>query len=143
MPVVGLYAATKWAVEALAETYRYDLKPCGIDVSIVQPGAYPTDFGSGSPFGADQDRANGYGVLAGALDGFVQRMRAAHDAPGAPDPQAVADAIVALVETPAGQRPPRVRVDASNEPFTAALNDAHAQIQRQVLQSLGMGALAD
>ncbi len=142
MPIVGLYAATKFAVEALAETYRYDLKGTGVDSVIVQPGAYPTEFGSGHPFGADQDRAKSY-PLAGALDAFVQRGTAMKSSPSAPNPQDVADAIVALVETPAGKRPPRVTVDASNSPFTPKLNEAHAEVQRQLLQALGMSALAD
>jgi NADP-dependent 3-hydroxy acid dehydrogenase YdfG len=143
MPIVGLYAATKFAVEALAETYRYDLKPTGVDVAIVQPGAYPTELGSANPFGADQDRAKGYGPLAGALDAFQQRAKTSRTAQNAPNPQQVADAIVALVETPQGQRPPRVVVDASNSPFTLQLNEAHAQAQRQLLQTIGMAALAD
>ena len=143
MPIVGLYAATKFAVEALAETYRYDLKPTGVDVAIVQPGAYPTELGSANPLGADQDRAKGYGQLAGALDAFQQRAKASRTTQNAPNPQQVADAIVALVETPQGQRPPRVVVDASNSPFTPQLNEAHAQAQRQLLQAIGMAALAD
>lgn len=142
MPVVGLYAATKFAVEALAETYRYDLKGTGVDSVIVQPGAYPTEFGSGNPFGAEQERAQGY-PLAGALDAFVARAKTARSAPSAPDPQEVADAIVTLVETEAGQRPPRVVVDASKSPFTPRLNDAHAAAQRELLTAFGMGALAD
>jgi NAD(P)-dependent dehydrogenase (short-subunit alcohol dehydrogenase family) len=142
-PVIGLYAASKWAVEALAETYRYDLKPCGIDVAIVQPGAYPTDFGSGDPSGADQERAKGYGAMASALERFGTQMQARRAAPNLPDPQQVADAVVALVEAPAGHRPPRVVVDASGSPFGPQLNDAHAQVQRQLLQAIGMGELAD
>jgi NAD(P)-dependent dehydrogenase (short-subunit alcohol dehydrogenase family) len=143
MPIVGLYAATKFAVEALAETYRYDLKSTGVDASIVQPGAYPTEFGSVDPLGADQDRAKGYGPLAGALDAFVERAKASRTAPNPANPQEVADAIVALVETPPGQRPPRVVVDASKSPFTPQLNESHAQVQRQLLQAIGMGSLAD
>lgn len=143
MPLVGLYAATKWAVEALAETYRYDLKSTGVDVSIVQPGAYPTELGSADPLGADQARAKGYGALANGAEAFRQRAAAMRADPNAADPQQVADAIVALVETPQGQRPPRVVVDASNSPFTPQLNEAHAQVQRQLLQAIGMGALAD
>lgn len=143
MPVVGLYAATKFAVEALAETYRYDLKATGVEASIVQPGAYPTEFGSVNPFGADQDRAKGYGPLAGALDAFVQRASSMKTAKAAPNPQEVADGIVALVETPVGKRPPRVIVDASKSPFTPRLNDAHAEVQRELFQAMGMGALAD
>jgi NAD(P)-dependent dehydrogenase (short-subunit alcohol dehydrogenase family) len=143
MPVVGLYAATKFAVEALAETYRYDLKATGVESTIVQPGAYPTEFGSVNPFGADQERAKGYGPLAGALEGFAQRARAMRTAPDAANPQEVADAIVALVETPHGQRPARVVVDASKGPYTPRLNEAHAEVQRELLQVFGMGALAD
>lgn len=143
MPVVGLYAATKWAVEALGETYRYDLKATGVDVTIVQPGAYPTEFGSGDPRGADQDRAAGYGPMAGALAAFLEWGKSLKASPNPANPQEVADAIVALVETPAGQRPPRVVVDHSKSPFTPKLNEAHADAQRALLQATGRGALAD
>lgn len=143
MPIVGLYAATKFAVEALAETYRYDLKATGVDSTIVQPGAYPTEFGSVNPFGADQDRAKGYGPLAGALDAFAARAKASKEAANGANPQEVADAIVALVEMAPGKRPPRVIVDAAQNPITPMLNDAHAQAQRQLLEMLGMGNLAD
>ncbi len=143
MPVVGLYASTKWAVEALAETYRYDLKPTGVEVSIVQPGAYPTELGSGDSLGADQARAQGYGPLAGALASFGERARAMKTSPDAADPREVADAIVKLVETPQGERPARVVVDASKSPFAGQLNEAHAQVQRQLLTAIGMGNLAD
>lgn len=143
LPIVGLYGATKFAVEALADTYRYELKACGVDVAIVQPGPYPTELGSGDPNGTDQPRAAGYGPLAGALDGFHARMRTNRASPNAPDPQQVADALVALVEAPAGQRPARVYVDAANGPFVPQLNDAHTTAQRQLLTAAGMAALAD
>ncbi len=143
MPLTGLYAASKFAVEALAETYRYDLKGCGVEVTIVQPGAYPTELGSGDPYGADQARAKGYGPMAGALDGFVAWAQSMKTDPNAPNPQQVADALVALVESPAGQRPARVVVDATNGPAVPRLNEAHAEVQRQLLQTMGMGALAD
>jgi NAD(P)-dependent dehydrogenase (short-subunit alcohol dehydrogenase family) len=143
MPLVGLYASTKWAVEALAETYRYELKATGVDVSIVQPGAYPTDLGSSDPLGADQERARGYGPMANAADAFQQRAAAMRTDPKAANPQQVADAIVALVETPQGQRPQRVVVDSEKSPFTPKLNEAHAEVQRQLLQAIGMGAFAD
>jgi NAD(P)-dependent dehydrogenase (short-subunit alcohol dehydrogenase family) len=143
MPLVGLYASTKWSEEALAETYRYELKATGVDVSIVQPGAYSTELGSSDPLGADQGRAKGYGPLVNAADAFLQRANAMRTDPKAPNPQQVADAIVALVEAPQGQRPPRVVVDSTNSPFTPKLNEEHAQVQRQLLQVIGMGALAD
>jgi NAD(P)-dependent dehydrogenase (short-subunit alcohol dehydrogenase family) len=142
MPVTGLYAATKFAVEALADTYRLELRPSGVEVAVVQPGAYPTELGA-DPVGADQERAAGYGPLAEALQQFQARAQATRTAPTAPDPQQVADALVALVETPAGQRAARVYVDAANRPFVPRLNEAHAEVQRQLLAAAGMGALVD
>jgi NADP-dependent 3-hydroxy acid dehydrogenase YdfG len=143
IPIVGLYGSTKFALEAMSDEYRYNLKACGIDVTIVQPGAYPTELGATDPNGADQERAKGYGPLANALEGFHKRAAAMRTNPDAPNPQQVADAIVKLVETPAGQRPTRVAVDAANGPFVPRLNDVHAEAQRELLQAMGMGALAD
>ncbi len=45
LPLVGFYCATKWAVEALHESLAQEVKPFGIRVTIVEPGAYATDFG--------------------------------------------------------------------------------------------------
>jgi len=143
IPVVALYGSTKFALEAISDAYRYELKGCGVDVTVVQPGAYPTELGSVEPDGADQARAKGYGPLEGALEGFHKRTLAMRSNPNAPNPQDVADAIVKLVETPAGQRPARVPVDAMKGPLVPRLNEAHAQAQRELLQGMGMGALAD
>jgi NAD(P)-dependent dehydrogenase (short-subunit alcohol dehydrogenase family) len=48
MPLIGFYCATKWAVEALHESLAQEVKPFGINVTILEPGAYGTDFGSPS-----------------------------------------------------------------------------------------------
>src|SRR4029077_15497772 len=42
IPSLGFYCASKWALEALAEEYRYELAGQAIDSVIIQPGAYPT-----------------------------------------------------------------------------------------------------
>jgi len=41
-PGIALYAATKFAGEAIAQTLRYELAPFGIDSVIVEPGAFDT-----------------------------------------------------------------------------------------------------
>jgi NAD(P)-dependent dehydrogenase (short-subunit alcohol dehydrogenase family) len=38
VPGMGVYSASKFGVEALAQAYRYELRSLGIDVTIVQPG---------------------------------------------------------------------------------------------------------
>jgi NADP-dependent 3-hydroxy acid dehydrogenase YdfG len=143
IPIVGLYGSTKFALEALSDAYRYELKGCGVDVAVVQPGAFPTELGSVDPDGADQERARDYGPMADALESFHKHAAAMKTNPDAPNPQQVADAIVRLIETPAGQRPARVAVDATNSPLVPRLNEAHAQVQRELLQAMGMGALSD
>ncbi|MCA9524150.1 MAG: SDR family NAD(P)-dependent oxidoreductase, partial [Myxococcales bacterium] len=37
VPFYGPYNATKWAVEALAETYRVELSPFGVETVVVEP----------------------------------------------------------------------------------------------------------
>jgi NAD(P)-dependent dehydrogenase (short-subunit alcohol dehydrogenase family) len=142
-PFIGLYAATKFAVEALAESYRYELKPTGVESTIVQPGAFPTEFGTNMPIGADQARAAGYGPLEHGFQQFGETLKQMFAVPNPPDPQEVADAIVDLIETPAGKRPPRVVVDRFNAQAATMLNDAHANVQRLLLGGMGMGTLVD
>ena len=48
LPMIGFYAATKWAVEALHEALAQEVKAFGLKVTIVEPGAYATDFGKSS-----------------------------------------------------------------------------------------------
>lgn len=47
-PVFAPYHASKFAVEGLTEAMQYELKPFGIDVVLVEPGAFGTDFDGGS-----------------------------------------------------------------------------------------------
>jgi NAD(P)-dependent dehydrogenase (short-subunit alcohol dehydrogenase family) len=43
-PFVSIYAATKYALEAFAESTNYELAPLGIESEIIQPGAYGTSI---------------------------------------------------------------------------------------------------
>jgi NAD(P)-dependent dehydrogenase (short-subunit alcohol dehydrogenase family) len=45
-PLNGLYAASKWALEALSETLKYEAGHFGIRVHIIEPGGVETPFGS-------------------------------------------------------------------------------------------------
>lgn len=46
LPVIGYYCSSKWAFEAIHESLALEVKPFGIKVTIIEPGAYATEFGS-------------------------------------------------------------------------------------------------
>lgn len=46
MPLIGYYCSSKWAFEAIHESLAIEIKPFGIKVTIIEPGAYETEFGS-------------------------------------------------------------------------------------------------
>jgi NAD(P)-dependent dehydrogenase (short-subunit alcohol dehydrogenase family) len=46
LPVIGYYCSSKWAFEAIHESLAAEVKPFGIKVTIIEPGAYATEFGS-------------------------------------------------------------------------------------------------
>lgn len=45
LPFVGVYHATKFALEALSDTLRWELRPFGVRVSVIEPGPIRTEFG--------------------------------------------------------------------------------------------------
>jgi len=61
IPGMGLYCASKFAMEALAETYRYELASQGIDSVILQPGAYMRAIADKLEAGEDPERRTGHG----------------------------------------------------------------------------------
>src|SRR5690349_6532287 len=44
LPYFGVYNSTKYAVESLSDAMRYELRPFGIDVSMIEPGVIRTNF---------------------------------------------------------------------------------------------------
>ena len=136
MPFGGVYASSKWALEALAETSSYELAPFGVDVAIVQPGAYGTNISNSRVGPDDAERVAAYDGLA-PLAGNVFGALAASAADR--DPREVADAIFALAEQPAGTRP--LRTPVPNDPTVAAINDFHTPLQRAVLENFGVSEL--
>ncbi len=137
IPYAGAYTASKWALEGLSESYKYELAPTGVDVVLVEPGGFGTNFMAGMVMAADEDRVNSYGELnkipQQMWDGFAQHLQSEQG----PNPQDVADAIVRLIEMPAGQRPLRTVVD----PMTGGegpkvINATSDKVQEQFFASI-------
>jgi short-subunit dehydrogenase len=43
-PLYSIYHATKWAVEGFSESLAFELRPFGIRIRLVEPGAIRTEF---------------------------------------------------------------------------------------------------
>jgi nucleoside-diphosphate-sugar epimerase len=58
-PFMGAYSASKFALEALSDSLRLELKPWGVDVIVIEPGAMKTPFAATAQKGleATMDRA--------------------------------------------------------------------------------------
>jgi NAD(P)-dependent dehydrogenase (short-subunit alcohol dehydrogenase family) len=111
LPFWGIYSASKWGLEALAETYRVELSGYGIDSCIIEPGAYPTGFFEELMKPSDHSRNPSYDDLDQVAKKFFTDFGNALDSNTEQDSQNVADAISIIINTPAGQRKFRTVVD--------------------------------
>lgn len=122
-PAAALYAATKWAVEGLCEGLAMEVASFGIQVTIVEPGAAKTDFGSRSV-----DAATPMDVYAQTAVGQVRTMMANYEIKG--DPKKMAAAIIDCVDS--GKAPQRLLLGSDAYPrvtsvLQARLDGYHAQ----------------
>src|ERR1700678_1138547 len=88
LPMIGFYAATKWAVEALHESLAQEVSPFGLSVTIVEPGAYATEFGKSAQV------ADVLEPYADSRKRFMARLTGLERG----DPKATAEAILKLVD---------------------------------------------
>jgi NAD(P)-dependent dehydrogenase (short-subunit alcohol dehydrogenase family) len=144
VPFFGPYNAAKFAVEGLAETYRSELSTLGIETCIIEPGAYPTNFIDGLMESSDRSRDATYGDMVHLPKGLVESFEGAMASNPAQNPQNVADAIVALIDTPAGERRFRTVVDSLGMgDAVAPFNDAGDQMTGAIYGAFGIGNLLE
>ena len=96
-PTGGWYHASKYAVEALSDALRMEVRPFGVDVVLVEPGIIRTGFGGTASHGlAAGEEGSAYGGLRSFADELMTKAYASRAAAG---PDVVADAVVRAVET--------------------------------------------
>jgi NAD(P)-dependent dehydrogenase (short-subunit alcohol dehydrogenase family) len=139
LPCLGVYCATKFAVEALAEAQRDELKAVGIDVVIVEPGAFPTSVADNALWVHDPEISGAYGSVPQLPQKLGEVLGELYGSAASPKPQEVADAVQKVVNTPAGKRPPRVVVDTYTGAPLHALNATNETQRPAVVKAYGMG----
>jgi NAD(P)-dependent dehydrogenase (short-subunit alcohol dehydrogenase family) len=138
LPYVGPYAATKFALEGYSSVLAVELAPVGVQVVVVEPGAFMTGVFTRILNPSDQDRVASYGELGEAPGKMWEQFGQTLAAQG-PDPQLIADKITELIEMPAAERPARAVVDMMLGQFTEAINAAVGEAQAGVFATLQGG----
>ncbi|WP_029273056.1 SDR family NAD(P)-dependent oxidoreductase [Flavobacterium sp. KJJ] len=107
LPVIGYYCSSKWAFEAIHESLAEEVKAFGIKVTIIEPGAYATEFGS-------QDSlkfATGLDVYQDFKTQFFNSLGELEKG----DPKATPDALFKVVDA---ENPPlRIHLGSQNLPW--------------------------
>ncbi|MGF7033375.1 NAD(P)-dependent dehydrogenase (short-subunit alcohol dehydrogenase family) [Paenibacillus mucilaginosus] len=94
-PGYGPYAASKFAVEGFSEALRLEMQPYGVDVVLIEPGAYRTEIWRKGFEGIHAPEGSPYRRELEAVLRYSQRT-----AEAAPDPQEVADAVLRVLRAP-------------------------------------------
>jgi NAD(P)-dependent dehydrogenase (short-subunit alcohol dehydrogenase family) len=132
MPNMGGYCSGKWGLEAAFEAMAYELAPFGVEVTIVQPGGYPTRIWETGSRAVEAMIARNEPERVQAYAQHVAMTRASMTAPRRSDPMDVARAIAGLIALPAGDRPLRQPVHPDTT-VTTAVNKALSDVQDRVL----------
>ncbi len=132
VPSVGLYCATKFGLEALFETMAYELAPHGVEITIIQPGGYPTKIWDNGRRYTDEWLARTDDEKKAGYETHIQMARGIMTGGQSTNPIDVPHAIAEIMAMPAGKRPLRRAVHPRPDAAQSA-NAALAQVQAAVL----------
>ena len=116
-PNIGIYNASKWALEALSQSLASEVSEFGIKVTIIEPGAYSTDWG-----GASAKHATANPAYDAFREKAAEQRRARAGNPG--DPVATRDAVLKVVDA---ENPP-LRIFLGEAPLAIATKDYESRL---------------
>ncbi|WP_340316949.1 SDR family oxidoreductase [Rhizorhabdus argentea] len=140
-PGLGIYTASKFAIDGLAESLGYEVSGLGIDTVIVQPGPFATNLMDNQLVPEARDIVEEYGefgrletTLGERLWPMLERDKVSLD------PQDVASLVARLIATDPGQRP--IRTTVGMDSGVGEMNPVIERIQRDYLRTVGFEGLA-
>ena len=140
IPGFGQYSPTKFALEAMSEQMAYEVAPHDIDVTIIQPGGYPTRiwYNQNAPSAALKARLPE--DVINAYPAFTAGMGKREAGGGESDPMDIPRAIAEAIAKPQGTRPLRIALHPKARP-QEAVNKVSAEVQLAVLGNSPMGPI--
>jgi NAD(P)-dependent dehydrogenase (short-subunit alcohol dehydrogenase family) len=117
-PNVGIYHASKWALEGFSQALAQEVAPFGVHVTLIEPGGFDTDWSGSSSRRAEELPA--YAEVHAATEA-VRRQRWA--SPG--NPHASAAALLKVVDA---EQPP-LRVFFGEAPLQLAREDYASRLR--------------
>lgn len=130
----GIYASTKFAVEALSESLAMELAPLGIYATTVEPGFFRTDFLDASSLKNAAQPIAAYEATVGEMRTLMAGVN--HLQPG--DPQKLSLAILQLADAP---RPP-VRLPLGSD-TVAGIREKNAFVEQELAQWMSVALSTD
>ena len=115
-PTVGAYHASKWALEGISQSLAQEVAGFGINVTLIEPGGYSTDWSGPSATHSQENPA-----YADVREAAKNRPSAAAK-PG--DPTATRDAILKVVDA---DEPP-LRIFFGEAPIEIATKDYESRL---------------
>lgn len=138
VPSAGHYSATKFALEAMSEQLAYELVPHGIDVTIIQPGGYPTKIWVNRNRYNEELKARLSDELRDGYPQLVAQMGQEDGTGRNTDPMDIPHAIAEIIAMPAGDRPLRRALHPRRRP-QEGINKVMADTQLAWLGGSGYG----
>ncbi|WP_299215256.1 SDR family oxidoreductase [uncultured Aquimarina sp.] len=130
-PYFGIYCASKFALEAYSQALKYELKPLGVDVSVIEPGPYPSGLLYSGPKEDDATTLESYGEMADVPKAMLQNFDSFYKSDASPNPQEIPDAILKVIELQKGDRPIRQAIGIDYN--TNELNNKTSSIQENLI----------
>jgi NAD(P)-dependent dehydrogenase (short-subunit alcohol dehydrogenase family) len=138
VPSAGQYSPTKFALEAMFEQLAYELVPHNIEVTIIQPGGYPTEIWVNRNRYTRELRDRIPAVHADGYPALIARMGTEDGSGRDTDVLDVPRAIAEIISMPQGERPLRRPVHPRPIP-QAAINTVSHETQLAWLGPSGYG----
>jgi NAD(P)-dependent dehydrogenase (short-subunit alcohol dehydrogenase family) len=122
-PGWGVYGATKFAVEGLSEAMTAELAPLGINVTVVEPGFFRTDFLDDQSLSRTQQEIPDYAATVGKTRGHAEDINHAQRG----DPSKLATAMMKLVNA----KTPPTRLPLGSD-TVARIEAKHAHVEKEL-----------